>query len=66
MLASEALLHEVRHAPFYTNLTFACNTETLRSLYSHEQIFVEFDELDRITQAWIWFNYSFTQAQKTF
>ena len=26
---------KVQHAPFYTNLTFACNTETLRSLYSH-------------------------------
>ena len=26
---------QVQHAPFYTNLTFACNTETLGSLYSH-------------------------------
>ena len=26
---------EVQHAPFYTNLTFACNTETLGTLYSH-------------------------------
>ena len=26
---------QVQHAPFYTNLTFACKTETLGSLYSH-------------------------------
>ena len=26
---------QVQHAPFYTILTFACNTETLGSLYSH-------------------------------
>ena len=26
---------KVQNAPFYTNLTFACNTETLGSLYSH-------------------------------
>ena len=26
---------QVQHAPFYTNLTFACKTETLSSLYSH-------------------------------
>ena len=26
---------EVQHAPSYSNLTFACNTETLGSLYSH-------------------------------
>ena len=26
---------QVQHAPCYTNLTFACNTETLGSLYSH-------------------------------
>ena len=24
-----------QHYPFYTNLTFACKTETLGSLYSH-------------------------------
>ena len=32
ILASEALLHEKN--PFYTNLTFACKTKTLGSLYS--------------------------------
>ena len=26
---------QVQHAPLYTNLTFACKTETLSSLYSH-------------------------------
>ena len=26
---------KVHHYPFYTNLTFACKTETLGSLYSH-------------------------------
>ena len=26
---------QVQHYPFYTNLTFACKTETLGSLYSH-------------------------------
>ena len=26
---------KVQHYPFYTNLTFACKTETLGSLYSH-------------------------------
>ena len=26
---------QVQHAPLYTNLTFACKTETLGSLYSH-------------------------------
>ena len=30
-----ALRFQVQHVPFYTNLTFACNTETLGSLYSH-------------------------------
>ena len=37
--------------------------------FQNEEIFVqldEFDELDRITQASIGFNYSLTQAQKTF
>ena len=29
------LWSQVQHAPLYTNLAFACKTETLRSLYSH-------------------------------
>ena len=29
------LWSQVQHAPLYTNLAFACNTETLGSLYSH-------------------------------
>ena len=29
------LWSQVQHAPLYTNLTFACKTETLSSLYSH-------------------------------
>ena len=29
------LWFQVQHAPLYTKLTFACNTETLDSLYSH-------------------------------
>ena len=36
--------------------------------FQNEEIFVqldELDELDRITHAWIGFNYSFTEAQKT-
>ena len=28
-------LIQVQHYPFYTNLTFACKTEILGSLYSH-------------------------------
>ena len=35
ILASDSLGFLVQHAPSYTDLTFACNTETLRSLYSH-------------------------------
>ena len=26
---------QVQHSPFYTNVTFVCNTATLGSLYSH-------------------------------
>ena len=33
--ASHSLWFQVQHYPFYTNLTFACKTETLGSLYSH-------------------------------
>ena len=29
------LWFQVQHYPFYTNLSFACKTETLGSLYSH-------------------------------
>ena len=29
------LWFQVQHAPFYTNVAFACKTETLSSLYSH-------------------------------
>ena len=39
------------------------------SFFQNEDIFVQLDELyeiDNITHAWIWFNYSLTQAQKTF
>ena len=32
---TRALWFQVQHYPFYTNLTFACKTETLGSLYSH-------------------------------
>ena len=32
----------------------------------NEEIFVQLDELERITLAWIGFNCSLTQAQKTF
>ena len=37
--------------------------------FQNEEIFVQLDELDefdRIIHAWIGFNYSLTQAQKTF
>ena len=33
--ASNSWWIQVQHYPFYTNLTFACKTETLGSLYSH-------------------------------
>ena len=33
--ASHSLWFQVQHYPFYTNLTFACKTETLGSLYGH-------------------------------
>ena len=29
------LWFQVQHAPLYTNLAFACKTDTLSSLYSH-------------------------------
>ena len=38
------------------------------SFFQNQDIFVqldELDELDKITHAWIGFNYSLTQAQKT-
>ena len=38
------------------------------TFFQNEEIFVELDELDeldRITHAWIEFNYSLTQAQNT-
>ena len=31
----ENKVNQFQHSPFYTNLTFACKTETLGSLYSH-------------------------------
>ena len=34
MLPLAGIEPQVQHAPFYTNLTFACNTQTLGSLYS--------------------------------
>ena len=34
--------------------------------FENEEIFVQLDEVDRITRTWIGFNYSLTQAQKTF
>ena len=33
--ASHSLWFQVQNYPFYTNLTFACKTDTLGSLYSH-------------------------------
>ena len=33
--ASYSLWFQVQHYPVYTNLTFACKTETLGSLYIH-------------------------------
>ena len=36
------------------------------SFFQNEEIFIQLDELDRITHAWIGFNYSITQTQKTF
>ena len=33
--ASHSLWFQVQHSPFYTNLTFACKTENLVSIYSH-------------------------------
>ena len=33
--ASHILWFQVQHSPFYTNLTFACKTETLGFLFSH-------------------------------
>ena len=35
MLPPVGVRFQVQHAPSYTKLTFACNTETLGSLYSH-------------------------------
>ena len=33
--ASHSLWFQAQYYPFYTNLTFACKTETLGSLYNH-------------------------------
>ena len=35
LIASHSLWFQVQHSPFYTNLVFACETETLGSLYSY-------------------------------
>ena len=35
MLPQVGIEIQVQHGPFYTNLTFTCNTETLGSLYCH-------------------------------
>ena len=35
LVGTTGLGFQVQHAPFYTNLTFAYNTETSGSLYSH-------------------------------
>ena len=32
---AQALWFQVQHYPFWTNLAFACKTETLSSLYSY-------------------------------
>ena len=42
---------------------------TINAFFQNEEIFVQLDELDkldRITRSRIGFNYSLTQAQKTF
>ena len=44
-------------------------TQNANLLFQNEVILVQLDELDkldRITHAWIGFNYSLTQAQKAF
>ena len=55
----------------YKNRLFGSNTYGYICAFEirdpvNEVIFVKLDELDRITHTWIWFNYSLTQAQKTF
>ena len=37
----------------------------INRVFQNKEISVQLDELDRITHAWIGFNYSLTQAQKT-
>ena len=57
---------------FHSNVNAMCKNERRildNLVFQNEKIFVQLDELDkldRITQAWIGFNYSLTQTQKTF
>ena len=39
---------------------------TYTSFFQNKEIVAQLKELDRITQAWMEFNYSLMQAQKTF
>ena len=46
-------------------LTLTVNWPRQSSFFQNEEIFIQLDELgklDRISQAWKWLNYSFTQA----
>ena len=59
MSYSEGAVHELERG----------SRKNLSSGFQNEDIFVqldELDELDKITHAWIGFNYSLTQAQKAF
>ena len=47
--------NELWHGTYFVDLSF---------FFQDEEIFIQLDELDKITHAWIGFNYSLTQAQK--
>ena len=65
---------QLRHILFYSTESSRLarpSNQTDRSILVllNEEIFIwldELDELDKLTHAWIRFNYSLTQAQNTF
>ena len=48
--ASHNIWFQVQHSPFWANLAFACNTETLGSLYSH--VLLILIKLKKLSGAW--------------
>ena len=45
------LWFQIQHCPFWANMTFACNTETLGNLYSHALLVLT--KIQKSSGAWI-------------